>query len=60
MLLQIDEKMFNEIVTQKEANRDETMKWPNSFGHGFSSGQVELLTELKECFKTTQTKPDFH
>lgn len=53
----IDKEVFAGYFRSKEAKRDETMKWPNSFGHGFNSGQVECLMELRDLFVKEESEP---
>ncbi len=50
----ISEEAFNKIWNAKETKRDESKQWPNSFGHGFCSGQMELLMELKDYFNNAE------
>ena len=48
-ILTINEQDFADLEKAAAHFRDESkQKWPNSFGHGFSTGKCETLAELRE------------
>lgn len=44
----ISKEVFDSYVREKKRARDETIQWPTSFGHGFTSGKVEACMELEQ------------
>ena len=44
----IDEQDYEDFVRVKESLAKDTRPHPNSFGHGYSVGQIESLREIKE------------
>ncbi len=48
----LKKQVLEDLLKQFRNNRDQTMKYPNSFSHGYNVGQIEALQTLIEMIKT--------
>lgn len=46
--MEIDTSKLEDLIRQHESRRNETQSYPNSFGHGYFVGKLEVLREFLE------------